>query len=74
MENWLRSNFDSLSDGEVCVFSDANGSIGFDPADPLGMFSSITGTPTYAALSALPCASAGWQAIFDDWKSRGIVS
>ena len=58
----------------VVVMQGDGYSIGFDPTDPTGMFSSTATPPTYAALSALPCASQGWQRIFDDWKARGIVN
>ena len=29
---------------------------------------------THADLSAHPAAKVGWQAIFDDWKSKGLIS
>lgn len=75
MEAWLKSNFPSIGDGQVCVLTTATGSIGFDPSDPSGVFASVaTLPPTYAALSALPCAAQGWQKVFDKWKAAGKVA
>ena len=74
MEEWLKANFPAHG-SEVMVFRGAQGFIGFDPSDPTGLFTSITTTPpTYAELSALPCATQGWQKIFDQWKANGLVS
>lgn len=74
METWLTTNFEAAPGG-VLVYQDATDSVIFDAADPNGVFASITTTPpTYAALSALPVASQGWQKIFDQWKAAGKVS
>ncbi|MDE2102537.1 MAG: hypothetical protein KGL39_35145 [Patescibacteria group bacterium] len=75
MGEWMTTNFLSVGHSQVCVYIDGDGSLGFDPTDPAGMLSTIaTMPPTYAALSALPCASPGWQKIFDQWKAENIVS
>jgi len=75
METWFTSNF-TVTAGAIVVYTADNGAITtFDPTDPTGLFSSIASTPpTYAELSALPCASQGWQKIFDQWKANGLVS
>ena len=74
MEAWLIDNLPPIGVGQVCVYTDDTGSIGFDPSDPAGMFSTISQPPTYTALSALPCAAQGWQKVFDQWKQSGLVS
>lgn len=74
MEAWLTQSFRTVGN-QVIVYTHGLGFIGFDPTDPTGLFTSITTTPpTYAALSALPCAAEGWQKIFDQWKAKGLVS
>jgi len=74
METWLRENFEAIGN-EVMVYRGTKNVIGYDPTDPAVYFTTITTTPpTYAELSALPCASQGWQKIFDQWKSNGLVS
>lgn len=74
MKTWLKANFPTIRN-EVIVYQGERGSIGYDPSDPAGLFSAITTTPpTYAELSALPCASQGWQKIFDQWKANGLIS
>lgn len=77
MEQWASSH---LSQGMIglIVYTDTttDDHIEVDPtlfssAD----FSAITTMPpTYSALSALPIALQGWQKIFDQWKTKGIIS
>jgi hypothetical protein len=76
MQNWLTETFPPLPGGTVLVYTAPTGiQLGFDPNDPNGLFTSITTTPpSYAALSALPCAANGWQKIFDQWKANGKVA
>ena len=74
METWLKAHFAAIGN-EVVVYRGTKGLIGYDPTDPARYFTAITTTPpTYAALSALPCAAEGWQKIFDQWKANGLVS
>jgi len=74
MGAWLAQTFPAIGN-QVNVYQGSQGVVGFDPTDPTGLFTSITTTPpTYAELSALSCASEGWQKIFDQWKANGVVS
>jgi hypothetical protein len=72
MNEWIALTFPINPDGTYKVFSDIGATI-FDLSN-IDIFSSITTTPpTYAELSALPCASEGWQKVFDQWKANGLV-
>lgn len=76
MGRWLTDTFQTTGGGQVLVYVDAEGNAtGFDPSDPAGLFATIATTPpTYAALSALPCATQGWQKVFGAWKAAGKVA
>lgn len=73
---WLVKTFPPIGNGQVLVYITPDGNqVSFDPTDPNGLFSTLAGAPpTYAALSMLPCANEGWQAIFDHWKANGKVA
>lgn len=76
MGSWLAKQFPTI-DGtnEVLVFEESGFSVGFDPSDPHELFHAIpAGQPKHADLSNLPCASKGWQKIFDQWKAKGFIS
>ena len=71
---WLESNFsvDPLGNRIVATSLYAKGdSMSFPDSVLTAMATSDP--PTYAEISALPQASAGWQPIFDQWKARGLV-
>lgn len=79
MQQWLTANFPSGPDGQVIVFETADLAVGVDPVAQTaagGIFATVASDnpPTYAALSALACASQGWQQVFDAWKEKGLVS
>ena len=78
MELWIAQTFKDLGpDGFPIIFQSTYEIDTFDAANASAVFGAITAPPTYAALSALACAApdaGNWQRIFDDWKSRGLVS
>lgn len=73
MGDWIMQHFAPDGYGGVIVYEEDSGWLSCDPNWLAGTLGS-TVPPTYAALSALPIASQGWQKIFDQWKERGIVS
>ena len=74
MQQWFLDHFVHFSAGWVIVNSSVNTTEVFDTSDPQGFFGGISVPPSYADLSLLPCASEGWQRIFDAWKAQGIIS
>jgi len=74
VEQWLQSTFPVLApDGvSVKVYHEDNCDVFYNPVGVATDFPGITGTPTYADLSALPLAN--WQPIFDQWKANGLVA
>lgn len=78
MQQWLQSTFAAGPNGQVIVYEDSGLAVGVDPVAQTGaggIFASISSAPpSYATLSALPCAAQGWQKIFDAWKAAGHVS
>ena len=74
--NWIVTNLkDSLdpTGQNVILLSNDAGTHSISVANLAAMFSGVS-TVTYATLSATPQAKGGWQAYFDDWKARGIIS
>lgn len=74
MEAWLTQNFE-LFNGEIVVWRSNNGIQTADIAWLTNQLSGLSVPPTLTALSATNLAtSGGWQPIFDQWKTKGIVS
>lgn len=76
MQEWITSIFQNDGLGNVIIDTFPDGStITVAPSVFAQMTSTITTVPpSYADLSVLPIAKAGWQQYFDDWKAQGIVS
>ena len=76
MEQWAIKTLKTDDKGNILLETFADGGvITCNPSIFADMTSAITSLPpTYAALSALPIASAGWQQYFDAWKAAGYIS
>lgn len=72
-EAWIKATLPVNPKGTRVILEETpNGTFGCSIANMLTMFGSVD--TTYAALSATPQASAGWQKYFDDWKAKGLIS
>ncbi len=71
MGAWLQSTFPAMPSGTSIAIMPMTS---FELSEVDAIFPSVSAPPTYAALSALPCASEGWQRIFDAWKAQGLIT
>lgn len=65
-----------MQEGFVVLATHTGGEIKFGvlPGALANLTATVGDPPTYAALSSLPCATAGYQSAFDAWKASGIIS
>ena len=74
METWLNDHFVHGPPSVVIVYQQGNTALVYDPVNAAMDFPSVAPVPTHAVLSSLTIAAQGWQKIFDQWKTNGLIT
>jgi hypothetical protein len=73
MLDWLNNAFELMM-GDLVVYTNGNDFTTCNGEWLVGELASCSIPPTHEELSALPMAEQGWQKVFDQWKSQGLIN